>query len=354
MLSHVLTNRPIRLVPMLSSRDGRGFMKTKSVACLIVVSLCLPLTGCASFSQPLDVLPELTPIPNSMQTQAEDLSDSDSEYVMEDIVIESPQGYSIPTTVTLPAERENCPLVVLCHGFTGNRKGDGHFPRVAQQLAAQNVACVALDFAGNGDSDLPFTDYTLSGMYDDIETVIAYMRTNYSVSRNKLGLVGHSMGGRVVSLHLSDNVTAAALWSPANNPGADGYEFLYHTAEKREEIMQRAAADGQAELASWGVTISKTFLDEMAESDPCAALEAYQGSVLVAFAAGDSEILSGDTIELTLNALQERDLPFVDLSEDFHDATHNYTALPDSDADDLEVGTRIEAATVDFLVNALL
>ena len=36
----------------------------------------------------------------------------------------------------LPAGEE-LPLVVLCHGFTGNRQGDGHFAPLAEDLAAQ-------------------------------------------------------------------------------------------------------------------------------------------------------------------------------------------------------------------------
>ena len=37
---------------------------------------------------------------------------------------------NIPATIQLPAKSargEELPLVVLCHGFTGNRQGDGHF-----------------------------------------------------------------------------------------------------------------------------------------------------------------------------------------------------------------------------------
>ncbi len=44
------------------------------------------------------------------------------------------------------------PLAVLCHGFTGSRAGDGHFAPLAQELAAQGIATVRLDFPGCGDS----------------------------------------------------------------------------------------------------------------------------------------------------------------------------------------------------------
>lgn len=328
-------------------------MKKKCTAWFVGVFVLLTLGGCAAQRQPQDVLPEFTP--TTTDTPLHGPTELPvPQPIIRDIAIESPVGYSIQTTITLPTDGDDWPLVVLCHGFTGNRRGDGHFPRVARQLATRGIACAALDFAGNGDSELSFTDYTLSGMYDDIETVIAYMRENYSVSPDRLGLVGHSMGGRVVSLHLSDAVTAAALWSPANNTGADGFEFLAHSKAEREALLQQAKAEGQVDLPTWGVTVSDTFLEEMAESAPCVVLEEYQGDILVAFTAGDAEVLSEGTIELTLDALKARDVPFVDLSEAFPDATHNYAAMPESKITSTEVCDHIENATVDFLADALL
>lgn len=327
-------------------------MKRTNHAFLWMTLLCLVLAGCAArsadppaeSSSPAPVVEEGTSGP----------ADFGSSAIVEDVSIDSGRGYAIPSTITLPASGQDWPLVVLCHGFTGNRNGDGHFPRVARELADRGIACVAPDFAGNGESALPFTDYTLSGMYDDLESVIAYMRTAYPVSSETLGLVGHSMGGRVATLHLDERVTAVALWSPANNTGSDGFEFLSHTAEGREELLQRARTEGQVEVPSWGVTVSKTFLEEMDESDPCARLEAYDGPVLLAFAAGDSEVLSDDTVALVTRTLRSRDRSFVDMTGDFPDATHNYTALPDSGSSDAEVCRRIESATVGFLADALL
>ena len=44
---------------------------------------------------------------------------------------------NIPAAIQLPAKSargEELPLVVLCHGFTGNRQGDGHFAPMALPL----------------------------------------------------------------------------------------------------------------------------------------------------------------------------------------------------------------------------
>ena len=77
----------------------------------------------------------------------------------QDVSIPGTRG-TIYATVQLPgklARSGDMPLAVLCHGFTGSRAGDGHFAPLAQDLAAQGIATVRLDFPGCGDSTEPFT-----------------------------------------------------------------------------------------------------------------------------------------------------------------------------------------------------
>ena len=107
---------------------------------------------------------------------------------------------NIPATIQLPAKSargEELPLVVLCHGFTGNRQGDGHFAPLAEDLAAHGIATVRLDFAGCGDSTEPYANYTLANMAADVNSVIGYMQATYGTG--KTALVGHSMGGRLAA-----------------------------------------------------------------------------------------------------------------------------------------------------------
>ena len=154
---------------------------------------------------------------------------------------------NIPATIQLPAKSargEELPLVVLCHGFTGNRQGDGHFAPLAEDLAAHGIATVRLDFAGCGDSTEPYANYTLANMAADVDSVIGYMQATYGTG--KTALVGHSMGGRLASLYPQLGqypVTALALWSPANGMGLQGLEFLsIDNFAAVEELAARADA----------------------------------------------------------------------------------------------------------------
>ena len=260
----------------------------------------------------------------------------------------------VPATVVWPQDVSHPPLVLLCHGFTGNRAGDGHFGTVAQQLAARGIASIAVDFAGNGESSDSFDHYTLTTMEADLKAALAYMESAHQVDSNNLGMVGHSMGGRVVSLNLWDTVQAAALWSPANNDGLDGLEFLARTPEERSALQQTAQEQGTVELPQWQVSVSGRFMDQMALSNPNEQLAKFEGRLLVAFAAGDAEILSEETIRETLLAAKQADKDFVNLYGLFEDATHNYTALSRQEQEDTRIRQRIETETVRFLSEALL
>ncbi|MGN0975773.1 MAG: alpha/beta hydrolase family protein [Gemmiger sp.] len=273
-----------------------------------------------------------------------------------DVTFPSVRGTSIHATVTLPGGAySGGPLVVMCHGFTGNRNGDGHFQPLAETLAQAGIAVIRVDFPGNGESEEPFTAYTLTAMYDDIESAIDYMTENYGADRARVGLLGHSMGGRAVTMHLSDSVAAAALWSPADNDGLDGLEFLDHDPAGREELRRQASADGSVVLPRWGNTeISGAFVEEMADSHPWELLQNYHGALLVSFAGGDVELLSQQTIDGTLAAAGARGEPFLSLYGQFARANHNYTDALDGDAaESARIVQSIEEQTAQFFVDAL-
>lgn len=276
----------------------------------------------------------------------------------EQITLQTWRGESaidLYATVTLPAaslRSDTMGLVVLCHGFTGNRQGDGHFAPLAEQLAQNGIASIALDFSGNGESVEPFTAYTLDNMMQDVRVAITYMQDHYGAN-GKIGLLGHSMGGRLVSLMLDDSIAAAALWSPANGEGLASIEFISHDEAEREALLHQAQQNGSVDLPSWGVTISYDFLDQMQRKDPLESLSTYQGSLLIAFAAGDPELLSQQTIDDTLQAAAARGKDFVNLYGQFADATHNYTALSGDADEDAQIRSRIETATANFFIEAL-
>ena len=259
---------------------------------------------------------------------------------------------NIPATIQLPAKSargEELPLVVLCHGFTGNRQGDGHFAPLAEDLAAHGIATVRLDFAGCGDSTEPYANYTLANMAADVDSVIGYMQATYGTG--KTALVGHSMGGRLASLYPQLGqypVTALALWSPANGTGLQGLEFLsIDNFAAVEELAGRADAEGS--VAAWGVELSAAYIDGMRDSDPNAALQESCLPVLLTYS-GNERILSDTTQTETKAAVES--LPDGQVVRDlFVNGDHNYTS--EDPATNTQLDADLRQITVDFLTSHL-
>lgn len=255
---------------------------------------------------------------------------------------------NIPATIQLPAKSargEELPLVVLCHGFTGNRQGDGHFAPLAEDLAAHGIATVRLDFAGCGDSTEPYANYTLANMAADVDSVIGYMQATYGTG--KTALVGHSMGGRLASLYPQLGqypVTALALWSPANGTGLQGLEFLsIDNFAAVEELAARADAEGS--VAAWGVELSAAYIDGMRDSDPNAALQESGLPVLLTYS-GNERILSDTTQTETKAAVESLPDGQVVLNP-FVNGDHNYTS--EDPATNTQLDADLRQVTVDFL-----
>ena len=259
---------------------------------------------------------------------------------------------NIPATIQLPAKSargEELPLVVLCHGFTGNRQGDGHFAPLAEDLAAHGIATVRLDFAGCGDSTEPYANYTLANMAADVDSVIGYMQATYGTG--KTALVGHSMGGRLASLYPQLGqypVTALALWSPANGTGLQGLEFLsIDNFAAVEELAARADAEGS--VAAWGVELSAAYIDGMRDSDPNATLQESGLPVLLTYS-GNERILSDTTQTETKAAVES--LPDGQVVLDpFVTGDHNYTS--EDPATNTQLDADLRQVTVDFLTSHL-
>lgn len=229
-----------------------------------------------------------------------------------------------------------------------NRQLDGHAKPLAKTLAQHGIISIAIDFAGSGESEEPFTAYTPASMRDDITSAITYLTDTVGTDPERIGLLGHSMGGRAVSVYLKDSIKAAALWAPADNTGLDGLEFLDHSAEGRQAIYDGSIQNGVLDLPKWGVTISADFVQQVADQDPTASLRTYNGPLLLAYTAGDAELLSQTTIDLTRQAAAEHSGPLVDLTGQYEDATHNFTAASGKKIDDFSVRRRIESATAEF------
>lgn len=113
-------------------------------------------------------------------------------------------------------EGEICPVVILCHGFTGNMGGK-LFDTIAGQLVSGGVGVMRFDFNGHGNSDGDFVNMTVPNEIDDLMAIIAFTRN--LPHTGDIALLGHSQGGVVAAMtagRLGDKVIKGeVLMAPA-------------------------------------------------------------------------------------------------------------------------------------------
>ena len=113
---------------------------------------------------------------------------------------------------------EKCPIVIICHGFGGNRDR-GTTYMVAKQLPNEGIATLRFDFNGHGQSDGKMKDMTVLNEVEDAKCVYQYAAGLPFVDRERIAMLGASQGGVVTSMAVgelgSTKIKAAVLMCPA-------------------------------------------------------------------------------------------------------------------------------------------
>lgn len=135
----------------------------------------------------------------------------------EKVSFRNPKGYLLRGLI-YSAKGSGGPLVVVCHGFTGTKEGQGKALAMAEALADQTGwSTLLFDFAGNGESEGDFADLTLSGQIADLTAAIDFaQRLGYS----PIVTLGRSFGGTTVLCQAPGDprVRAVCSWSAVAFP----------------------------------------------------------------------------------------------------------------------------------------
>ena len=111
---------------------------------------------------------------------------------------------------------ERCPMVLLCHGFMGNKEGALE-KQIAELLKANGIASIRFDFNGHGKSEGRFQDMTVPNEIVDAKKVIEYVSNLPYVE--SVAISGHSQGGVVAAMTAGDlgveKIKAVVLLAPA-------------------------------------------------------------------------------------------------------------------------------------------
>ncbi|MBN2355023.1 alpha/beta fold hydrolase [candidate division KSB1 bacterium] len=109
-------------------------------------------------------------------------------------------------------EGQSKKLVILCHGFTGNKvEAKRIFVEAGRAFAAEGMSAFRFDFYGSGDSTGEFSDTLLSHNIANLNDAIEWGKEQ---GYEEFAVLGLSMGGATAILTLADTPAQAMVtWS---------------------------------------------------------------------------------------------------------------------------------------------
>ena len=263
------------------------------------------------------------------------------------------RGVGVPATLVTPGggTGEKFPLVVMAHGHGGSREEGGGFTQVAEALAQRGIASIRMDFPGCGDSTESFAENNLSNMLADLQAASAYATSRPSIDSNRTGLLGYSMGGRLVALlsEIDPSYQVMVAWAPAVSDGSEREMITtFGGAEAYAEFKQRATEEGSAVYTTmWGteLELGPEWFRDIEQSRPQAALAKFTGPLLVVYGTEDEAVLpeiAASALTAAVNSIEPVELRI----EGARHALGFYTNRP-------EIAATVVESSAEFLADRL-
>ena len=169
------------------------------------------------------------------------------------INIENIQVDNIPTTIISPRHyTEEMPVIFFYHGWSSNR--DKH-KNLGSLLACNGYLVVIPDSINHGERGvIDYSDMktgvnqfwpTVVNSLNEFPTLLSYIKANYNINEDKIGVAGHSMGGMITSGILAHNpIIAAAVILNGSGSWADAtLDLIGIHYEEQKEIIDKGLAE---------------------------------------------------------------------------------------------------------------
>ncbi len=214
----------------------------------------------------------------------------------------------MPVTYVTPIADadEAFPLVVMAHGHGGTRHEEGSFSAIAERLAVRGIASIRMDFPGCGDSTETFANNNLGNMTADLLAARDFAIDQAAIDRDRVGLFGWSMGGRLVLLlgDRNDEFKLMANWSPVAGNDANSMVAFLGGRSRYAALRTRAEQQGSVPFTTqWEQQqqLGLQWFEDLERSRPLDAISQFRGPLLVLY--GDiDEVVVPEVSEAAIKA----------------------------------------------------
>jgi uncharacterized protein len=177
----------------------------------------------------------------------------DGAYRASEVSIAAPQGHVLAGTLTRPPNKKVVPAAVLITGLSPSERNGGSPPwmplrDIADALTRAGLAVLRVDDRGVGKSTGDHGPSTTYDEADDVQTEVAWLRSQPAIDPKRIVLVGYSEGSLIAAMIASKDPHIAAIVS-LDGTGVPGAQLA---REQTEQAVLHdpsiAAADREKEI----------------------------------------------------------------------------------------------------------
>jgi uncharacterized OsmC-like protein/fermentation-respiration switch protein FrsA (DUF1100 family) len=202
-------------------------------------------------------------------------------------------GHQLAAALDLP-EQEPLAYALFAHCFTCG-KDVLAAKRIATALAAKGIAVLRFDFTGIGSSEGDFANSTFSSNVADLVGAAAHLR---ETGKAPTLLIGHSLGGAAILAAAGQIAEAKAVVTIAAPSDPAHVTGLFK--EQIEDIRKQGKVE--VSLAGRPFTITREFLDDIAEHGLMARVTTMHKAILVMHAPTDDTVSIDNATRIFLSA----------------------------------------------------
>jgi uncharacterized OsmC-like protein/fermentation-respiration switch protein FrsA (DUF1100 family) len=202
-------------------------------------------------------------------------------------------GHQLAAALDLP-EQEPLAYALFAHCFTCG-KDVLAATRIATALAAKGIAVLRFDFTGIGSSEGDFANSTFSSNVADLVRAANHLR---ETRKAPTILIGHSLGGAAILASAGQIAEAKAVVTIAAPSDPEHVTDLFK--EQIEDIRKQGKIE--VSLAGRPFTITREFLDDIAEHGLMARVTTMRKAILVMHAPTDDTVSIDNATRIFLSA----------------------------------------------------
>jgi uncharacterized OsmC-like protein/fermentation-respiration switch protein FrsA (DUF1100 family) len=202
-------------------------------------------------------------------------------------------GHQLAAALDMP-EQEPLAYALFAHCFTCGKDALAA-KRIATALAAKGIAVLRFDFTGIGSSEGDFANSTFSSNVADLVRAANHLR---ETRKAPTLLIGHSLGGAAILASAGQIAEAKAVVTIAAPSDPAHVTGLFK--EQIEDIRKQGKVE--VSLAGRPFTITREFLDDIAEHGLMARVTTMRKAILVMHAPTDDTVSIDNATRIFLSA----------------------------------------------------